>query len=245
MADDGAPGGFTRRRLIGAGAGLALAAAIPFDSRLRLFESAVARAGGAPLRKPSSLPDPSRPAGMPTNAIPFDHMVVVMMENHSFDNYLGMLSQRGQPAADGFQFDARGTPANRQPFKNGYVLPLHASSMCQPLDVNQSWNATHIQMDGGKMDGFAKTGQASMLYWDEADIPFYYSLAKTFTIGNRWFSSAPCQTFPNRRFLLAGTAYGLISTDTASVQDPPPANGTIFDRLDAHLKSLIPKEKKS
>ena len=37
-----------------------------------------------------------------------------------------------------------------------------------------------------------------------------------------------------RRFLLAATAYGLISTDFNSVNDPPPANGTIFDRLAAH-----------
>jgi phospholipase C len=71
-----------------------------------------------------------------------------------------------------------------------------------------------------------------MLYWDEPQLPFYYSLAKTFCVGDRWFSSAPCQTYPNRRFMLAGTAFGLISTDTSSVtQDPP--NGTIFDRLNA------------
>src|SRR5207248_2461447 len=38
----------------------------------------------------------------------------------------------------------------------------------------------------------------------------------------------------NRRFLMAGTAYGNISTDNASLQDPPPPNGTIFDQLSAH-----------
>jgi phospholipase C len=71
-----------------------------------------------------------------------------------------------------------------------------------------------------------------MLYWDERQLPFYHSLANTFCVGDRWFASAPCQTYPNRRFMLAGTAFGLISTDTSSVtQDPP--NGTIFDRLDA------------
>ena len=41
------------------------------------------------------------------------------------------------------------------------------------------------------------------------------------------------QTYPNRRFLLAGTAFGLISTDTSSITEDPP-NGTIFDRLNAH-----------
>jgi phospholipase C len=65
-------------------------------------------------------------------------------------------------------------------------------------------------------------------------VPFAYSLASTFTLANRWFCSAPCQTFPNRRFLMAGTAYGDIATDAQSLTDAPPPNGTIFDRLDAH-----------
>jgi phospholipase C len=83
------------------------------------------------------------------------------------------------------------------------------------------------------MDGFARTSLDQMQYWDQSDIPFYYSLATTFCLADRWFCSAPCQTYPNRRFLLAGTAFGLISTDTSKVfQDPP--NGTIVDRLDAH-----------
>jgi phospholipase C len=182
-----------------------------------------------------SLPDPGRPAGTPDASMPFDHIVVVMMENHSFDNYLGMLPRRGHPGGvDGFKFDSSGAPANRQPYKNGYVVPVHAQSMCQPPDVDQTWNGTHMQVDGGRMDGFAKNKVGSMLYWDESDIPFYYSLAKTFTVGNRWFCSAPCQTFPNRRFLLAATAEGLISTDTNSIFDPLPKNGTIFDRLNQH-----------
>src|SRR5205085_544750 len=71
----------------------------------------------------------------------------------------------------------------------------------------------------------------AMGYWDEADLPFYYSLARTFPLANRWFASAPCQTYPNRRFLQAATAWGLVSTTTPGPNDAPPPNGTIFDRL--------------
>ena len=53
--------------------------------------------GGKAPRGPDSLPDPSRPAGTVDASLPFDHVVVVMMENHSFDNYLGMLALSGQP----------------------------------------------------------------------------------------------------------------------------------------------------
>jgi phospholipase C len=72
-----------------------------------------------------------------------------------------------------------------------------------------------------------------MGYFTPDTLPFAYSLASTFTVANRWFSSAPCPTYPNRRFLLAGTAYGGTTTSMQSLGDPAPPNGTIFDRLDA------------
>src|SRR4051812_3868107 len=213
----------TRRRVLQAGAGAVLASYAPLLNR--------AVALGA--RTPDSLPDPLRAAGEPTAALPFDHIVIVMMENHSFDNYLGMLPRRGQPAADGFDFDAAGKPVNSNPYKDGHVVVQRAGSHCQPGTITQNWRSTHLEMDGGRMDGFARVSLDQMVYWDQADLPFYYSMANTFCVGDRWFSSAPCQTYPNRRFLLAGTAFGLISTDTSRVFEDPP-NGTIVDRLDAH-----------
>ncbi len=194
------------------------------------YEPWLARAATIGVRKPDSLPDPTRPAGTPTAALPFDHIVCVMQENHSFDNYFGMLPRRGQPRADGFTFDRHGTPLNSNPIAGGIVRVLRAPTECQPTDVSQAWNATHEEIDHGRMDGFAKVVQGQMYYYDESDIPFYYSLANAFCVGNRWFCSAPCQTFPNRRFYLCGTAFGLISTDISSVTESPP-NGTIVDRL--------------
>jgi phospholipase C len=189
-----------------------------------------ARAATIGLRGPDSLPDPRRPPGTATDALPFDHIVMVMQENHSFDNYFGMLPRRGQPHADGFRFTRSGTPLNSNPFRGGIVRVLHAPTTCQPTDVTQSWDGTHKEVDHGRMDGFARVVQGQMYYYDESDIPFYYSFANAFTVANRWFCSAPCQTFPNRRFYLCGTAFGLVSTDITSVTESPP-NGTIVDRL--------------
>ncbi len=200
---------------------------------LSRYEPWLARAAELGVRGPDSLPDPTRPAGEPTDALPFDHIVCLMQENHSFDNYFGMLPRRGQPKADGFRFDKHGTPLNSNPYKGGIARVLHAPTTCQPTDVNQSWNGTHEEIDHGKMDGFARTIPGQMYYYDESDIPFYYSFANAFTVGNRWFCSAPCQTYPNRRFYLCGTAFGLISTDNSKVTKSPP-NGTIVDRLNAH-----------
>ena len=171
--------------------------------------------------------------------MPFDHIVVVMMENHSFDNLLGGLARSDQPAADGLTFDSAGRATNTNPgavSTPATVTAFAFSSTAQGPHVSQTWNATHEQIDGGKMDGFVRSVNATqpMGYYPREVLPFAYDLAATFTLANRWFCSAPCMTFPNRRFLMAGTAYGDIATDIQSLTDPPPPNGTIFDRLHAH-----------
>jgi phospholipase C len=196
-----------------------------------------ASAAGAIVRRPDSLPDPRRPAGTATDALPFDHIVIVMMENHSFDNLLGALAHSGQPKAQGLKFNTRGLALNSNPGAQGPVRSFAFPTTAQGSDVSQSWNATHTQIDEGKMDGFVRSVGGAvqpMGYWTQELLPFPYSLARTFCVGNRWFCSAPCQTYPNRRFLMAGTAYGNISTDTESLKDPPPPNGTIWDRLHAY-----------
>jgi phospholipase C len=73
-----------------------------------------------------------------------------------------------------------------------------------------------------------------MGYWTGDDIPFYYGLASTFPLADRWFASCLAQTYPNRRFLLAGTAAGIVTTSVASLVAPPPPNGNIMERLDAN-----------
>jgi len=181
-------------------------------------------------RGPGSLPDSSRPAGQADATLPFDTVVVIMMENHSFDNYLGMLAKRGQPLADGFTFDAAGNPTNKNPLKGGYEHVFRLPSTCQAGGVDQSWAATHQEVNNGAMDGFAPFLEA-MGYWDEPDIPFYYSLAKTFCVGNRSFCSTMSQTYPNRRFLYAATASGLNETSSATFSVPAPPAGTFADLL--------------
>ena len=168
------------------------------------------------------------------------HIVVLMMENHSYDNYLGMLARGGA----GFTLGADGMPAEINPSAAGAEVPLWYS----PRTVQwhhvptQTWNASHIQWDGGACDGFVRSieqtmpdhdGAAPMRYWTEAELPFYYGLARTFPLATRWFSSCLGPTFPNRRFLISGTAHGLIDDLPYALIDYPEA-GTIFDHLSAH-----------
>ncbi|MFI5068276.1 MAG: alkaline phosphatase family protein, partial [Streptosporangiales bacterium] len=79
------------------------------------------------------------------------------------------------------------------------------------------------------------TGSADpMGYFDEQDLPWYYSFARTYGIGDRYFSSCLAQTFPNRRFLQAATAAGLVGTTLPSPFARTPSTGLIWDLLDAH-----------
>src|SRR5947209_1308537 len=138
-------------------------------------------------RRPESLPSPTRPAGTPHPDIPIEHVVVLMMENHSFDNYFGMLGR-----GDGLTRDAHGRATN----SNSGVTSYRMRSTCQLADQpSPGWTATHRAINGGRMDGFvAASGEVAMGYWDRRDIPFYYAMASTYALANRWFASVPGPT---------------------------------------------------
>jgi len=174
-------------------------------------------------------PNPSAPVG--SDQLPqFDHLVVVMMENHSFDNAIGVLGR-----GDGFTIAADGSPTATNPDGHGGLV--HAFAMptpCQlPNQPTQTWNASHQQYDDGTNEGFvvSASGPVAMGYFTAKDLPFSYSLAGTFPIADRWFCSVLAQTFPNRRYLLAGTSLGLI--DDSLLMTLPP-NGTILQQLERH-----------
>jgi phospholipase C len=259
-------GPITRRQLLAGGAGaLAAGVAANLGRRARVLSSvAPASSASAPgtlatsvdtsdalsvlgrsvLRDPGSLPFPELPAG--TDTIPeIEHIVVVMMENHSFDNVLGVLGR-----GDGLTTRrASVTPwnphgvVNSNPYSNGDVQhAFHMPTTCQlSAEPSQEWAACHVQYDGGKVDGFVRSpsGPVAMGYWDGTDLPFTYDLARTFPIADRWFCSMLGQTDPNRRFLIAATSMGMtddIGTSAGNAGPDatlfaPPPNGTIFDRL--------------
>jgi phospholipase C len=203
--------------------------ALPLPARAGVTRSRVAS-----LRPPDSLPDPSLPAGTDTLA-QIEHIVVVMMENHSFDNYLGMLGR-----GDGFTLgpDARPVDANRDG-RGNLLRAFHMPSTCQQnAHPSQSWDASHLSLGRAidtTNDGFVvASGPVAMGYWSEDDIPFYYGLARTFPLCDRYFGSVLAQTYPNRRFLLAGSAGGIISTTAGALTAPEPPNGSILDRLNAY-----------
>jgi len=217
------PGGAGRRRT--------------FPERLEQLE--LKRRRGKIRLAPGQRPQSSLPAG--TDLLPLiKHIVVLMMENHSYDNYLGMLADRGE----GFPLGADGQPTASNLDTAGNPVSCHQlhSTIQTPEVPCQNWHATHLQYNSGKMDGFVTSIREitpdadpalGMGYWSEGDLPFYYGLARTFPLADRWFSSCLGPTFPNRRFLIAGTANGLVDDLPFHLLDYPPA-GTVFDLLTRH-----------
>jgi phospholipase C len=206
------------------------------------YKQALRALGRTTLRHPASLPFPHLAAG--TDTLPgIEHAVVLMLENHSFDNFFGLLGR-----GDGFTLGANGLPTAVNPYPNGQLQ--HAFRMpttCQLSGTpSNEWRTSYTAYDNGKNDGFVRAvatyggstdvGGVAMGYWTGDDLPFTYSLASAFPVGDRWFCSLLGQTLPNRRYLIAGTSAGM--TDDSGLSElliPVPApNGTIFNLLDNH-----------
>src|SRR5437588_7369481 len=106
--------------------------------------------GRGALRQPGSLPNQALPAG--TDTMPqIEHIVVLMLENHSFDNFLGMLGR-----GDGFRLGRDGQPTATNPYADGrlqraFRMPTTCQLHAKP---SQEWRASHVQFVGERNDRF-------------------------------------------------------------------------------------------
>jgi phospholipase C len=176
----------------------------------------------------------SSAAATPAPITKINHVVVVMQENRSYDSYFARLHYQGQPASE-----VESLAGNPDPTGGRTIHPFLKTTECEVADLNHSWNGTHQEWDGGKMDGFTAanvdpanpTGSRTMGYYDKGILPFYTGIANQFAVADRYFASTLTQTFPNRFYLLAGTSFGHIRNDA-----PPPGGftqATVFRLLDA------------
>ena len=152
-----------------------------------------------------------------------DHLIVVMMENRSFDHFLGALrSDRAYPSAakiDGL----RGKEAVVD--SKGKIWRSYREQQLASSDLPHSWKAAHLQYNQGKNNGFLKS---AMGYYDRKQLPILYALADQYTVCDRWFCSVLGETWPNRFYLHAATAQGI------KKYGPMPASqATVWDRLTA------------
>lgn len=210
-----------------------------------------------------------------------NHIIIVMQENHSFDNYFGALSYApGSPyhngpclpsdhscvdGLSGCTTDASGnlvSCTNSNSDNDGStVFAFHDQNYCPAPDLDHGWQSTHLEVNfsnpngtlfSALLDGFvlvndtteqvdtsgeSATEDDTMGFYNQVDLPFYYALAQSFAISDRYFCPLLGPTIPNRFYLMAATSFGhLLTLPDAFLPFPQvyhPTTGTIFDLLDA------------
>ncbi len=159
-----------------------------------------------------------------------DTIVVLMLENRSFDNFLGGLrmdpSYPAAGAMDGL------TGSEQIPDETGAAVPLMRMMGNGAIDPKHDWVSSRTAFNGGRNDGFLLPNPGVhqnevMSYYGPDRIPFLHALAREFTICDRWFSSVMGPTWPNRFYLHAATAGGH-KTNLPMGFAPPP---TIWERM--------------
>jgi phospholipase C len=160
-----------------------------------------------------------------------DHIVVLMMENRSFDHFLGALASDAAYASKALVEGLKGTEAN--PSSDGTTMvPVFKMANFTPEDPPHGWAAAHNQFNEGKNDGFVKahagaSEKEAMGYHDRSQIPLYYWFADNFAICDHWFASVMGPTWPNRFYLHAATSKGKKGNDPLLLDAPE----TIWDAL--------------
>src|SRR5437867_959977 len=214
-----------------------------------------------------------------------NHIIIVMQENHSFDNYLGALPYAsGTPyhratgacasgdhtCVDGLsctRIAGNYTCTNSNLDDDGSTaFAFHDARYCTGPDLQHNWPGSHMEANFSNPaaalafspnDGFVRVNDAqeqhdtntgenptdddTMGFYNESDLPFYYALAETFAIDDRYFCSVVGPTFPNRSYEMAATSFGHLTTNEIF---PPtgcykPITGTIFDLLDQNGVSWV------
>jgi phospholipase C len=200
-------GGVSRREFFSTTAAVASALALPG-----------CRSGG---QSAGALPDPEDSG--------IDHVVVVMMENRSFDHFLGWV-----PRADGNQAGTRLADLEGNLHESYDLAPNFQN--CRFADPDHSYEGGRREINGGAMDGFLLTQPVGdtfpIGYYTADSLPFFVGCAEHWTICDRYFSGILSSTTPNRIYMHAGQTDRL--SNTVDISTLP----TIWDRMLANGHSV-------
>ncbi len=193
-------------------------------SRREFLKSAAVAGGGAVflggaesiLAKTTTLPTPNKSG--------INHIVLVTMENRSFDHFLGWL-----PGANGVQAGLSYTDTSGSTYST-YALSDYQG--CGHADPDHSYAGGRVQYDNGKCDGFLQTAPPGdtfpIGYYQQSDLAFLGQAAPGWTTFSGYFAAIMAETFPNRIYQHAAQTDRLSNSTTISKLP------TIWDRLADH-----------
>jgi phospholipase C len=219
--------------------GAAVAGATAVGPTLLTNSTAQAAAGRAPASRPI------------TDAAPadcgIDTVVVLMMENRSFDSYFGWLREDSKYMNNGlsrYGWKFRVDGESHQRFldaEGNYHITRHFSQNaagidpyrgCGHPDPGHGWNSGRAQRDQGFVADGSGNDDFALSYYKGDDLPFYKQLAYRFTLADQWHCSILGPTYPNREYLL-GAQSGGNKTNYLPLAEGGFAWPTIVDRLAA------------
>ncbi|HEY0794939.1 MAG TPA: alkaline phosphatase family protein [Acidisarcina sp.] len=155
----------------------------------------------------------------PTNN-PINHIILVMMENRSFDHILGWL-----PGANGRQ---AGLTYRDKAGKSHSTYHLTNYQNCALEDPDHSYPGGRAQYDGGLCDGWLRAGTNDLFpigYYGPQDLGFLSQAAPRWTVCDNYFAGIMAPTYPNRFYQHAAQTDRLDDSTTLSTLP------TIWDRL--------------
>jgi phospholipase C len=199
-------------------AGLAgMASVLPADTLV---------AEAAKRQKRVQLPSPKN--------MPIDTFVVLMMENRSFDHYLGWM-----PNADGRQagisyLDTEGKRQETRRLLRPDGTPEFQG--CAHPDPGHGWDHGRVQFNKGKMDGWLKEGsrtdEFAIGYYPKGDVGFVQPATEGATTFDRFFCSILASTYPNREYMWAAQSYGHKGNDLPVESQGFPYETTLFAAIE-------------
>jgi phospholipase C len=157
---------------------------------------------------PATPPGPTTPP--PTSSVmPIKHVVVVVKENHTFDNYFGSF-----PGAEGISTCKK---------SDGSTVQCPHAPDKTPRDMSHEHGSGITDWNGGKMDGWDKVSGSTQngddlayAQYHEADIPNYWQYARTFTLADHFFSQMIGPSFPGHIAVLTAQAGWAVGNPTTT-----------------------------
>jgi len=175
------------------------------------------------------------------NDDPIKHVVVLMFENHSFDQMLGCFKavypdmEGVDPNTPRTNRDLSGRSYEQRPTNDTVVSPDPKHELQHILNQLVDGNSGFVsEYEREYPETTVEERQRIMDYFGMGDLPALHALAQEFTICDHWFSAVPGPTWTNRFFVHSGTSKGLVTMPTRLTERDYYAHydqDTIFDRL--------------
>ncbi len=147
------------------------------------------------------------------------HLIFIVQENHSFDNYFGTY-----PGADGIP-PGTALPVEPGQPSMGNVTTYSLNNETIGQDLPHDWYTSHSDYNGGLMNGFveAENSSLTMGHYNRTLIPYYWDYADRYVLDDRFFASELGPSFGNHLYVASGSAGGNVNITAKWV-----LNGTII-----------------